>query len=99
MIPSGMPQASVTLPPSSGEVLEADIGDVRLTQRAALLLDCLADHAGESFPTVLDDSELEGAYRLFGNRTCSSEPRASGRACSRMTTPHQACISAALRSG
>ena len=64
MIPSGMPQASVTLPPSSGEVLEADVGDVRLTQRAALLLDCLADHAGESFPKVLDESDIEGAYRF-----------------------------------
>lgn len=66
MIPLGMPQAPVTLPPLSAEVLEADFGDVRLTQRAALL-DSLADRPGESFPKALDETELEGAYRFFGN--------------------------------
>jgi hypothetical protein len=67
MIPLGMPQAPVTLPPLSAEVLEADFGDVRLTQRAAVLLDSLADRPGESFPKALDETELEGAYRFFGN--------------------------------
>jgi hypothetical protein len=61
------PPAAVTLPPLSAEVLEADFGDVRLTQRAALLLDSLADRPGETFPKALDETELEGAYRFFGN--------------------------------
>jgi hypothetical protein len=67
MIPLGMPQAPFTLPPLSAEVLEADFGDVRLTQRAAVLLDSLADRPSESFPKALDETELEGAYRFFGN--------------------------------
>jgi hypothetical protein len=60
-------RAAATLPALSAEVLEADLGDVRLTQRLALLMDSLADRAGESFPKALDDAELEGAYRFFGN--------------------------------
>lgn len=43
------PQAPVSLPPLSAEILQADVGDVRLTQRAALLLDSLAAPSGESF--------------------------------------------------
>ena len=58
---------SASLPALSSEVLEADLGDVRLTQRLVLLVDSLANRAGESFPKALDDSELEGAYRFFGN--------------------------------
>ncbi|MDQ3399486.1 MAG: IS4 family transposase [Chloroflexota bacterium] len=30
-------------------------------------MDSLADRSGESFPKALDDAELEGAYRFFGN--------------------------------
>jgi hypothetical protein len=60
-------RVATTLPALSAEVLEADLGDVRLTQRLALLVDSLADRAGESFPKALDDAELEGAYRFFGN--------------------------------
>lgn len=61
------PPAPATLPSLSDEVLEADFGDVRLTQRAVLLVDSLADRPGESFPKALDEIELEGAYRFFGN--------------------------------
>jgi hypothetical protein len=58
---------SASLPSLSSEVVEADLGDVRLTQRLMLLVDSLANRTGESFPKALDDSELEGAYRFFGN--------------------------------
>jgi hypothetical protein len=61
------PKLPATLPALSSEVVEADLGDVRLTHRLALLVDSLADRAGESFPKALDDAELEGAYRFFGN--------------------------------
>ena len=64
-----MPRKSVapTLPALSSEIVEADLGDVRLTQRLVLLVDSLGDRSGESFPKALDDAELEGAYRFFGN--------------------------------
>lgn len=55
------------LPGLSSEVAGADLGDSRLTQRLGLLVESLADRAGESFPMALDDAELEGAYRFFGN--------------------------------
>jgi hypothetical protein len=67
VIPSGVPRKPSTLPALSSEIVEADLGDVRLTQRLALLMDSLAERAGESFPKALDDAELEGAYRFFGN--------------------------------
>ena len=69
-----MPQnPATTLPALSSEIVEADLGDVRLTQRLALLVDSLADRAGESFPKALDDAELEGAYRFFGNASVTPD--------------------------
>jgi hypothetical protein len=62
-----------TLPALSSEIIEADLGDVRLTQRLVLLVDSLADRAGESFPKALDDAELEGAYRFFGNASVTPD--------------------------
>jgi hypothetical protein len=55
------------LPALSSEVAEADLGDARLTHRLGGLVDALASRPGESFPKALDDAELEGAYRFFGN--------------------------------
>src|SRR5216110_3955860 len=57
----------------SSEVAEAELGDARLTQRLGLLMDQLADQAGESFPKALDDAELEAAYRFFGNTKVTPE--------------------------
>jgi hypothetical protein len=63
-----MPTArAATLSSLSSEVADADLGDIRLTRRLGLLVDSLADRPGESFPKALDDSELEAAYRFFGN--------------------------------
>jgi len=62
-----MPRRSAALPALSSEVLEADLGDVRLTHRLTLLMDSLADRASQSFPNAFDDAELEAAYRFFGN--------------------------------
>jgi Transposase DNA-binding len=36
-------------------------------------LDSLADRPGASFPKALDDTELEGAYRFFGNVNVSPD--------------------------
>jgi hypothetical protein len=55
------------LAPLSSEVADADLGDARLTKRLGGLVDALASRPGESFPKALDDAELEGAYRFFGN--------------------------------
>lgn len=61
------------LPPLSSEFVEADLGDIRLTQRLVLLADSLADRSGETFPKALDDAELEAAYRFFGNGKVTPE--------------------------
>lgn len=45
-----------------------DLGDARLDRRSRKMLGDLAAHPGQSFPKVWpDDSELEAAYRFFGN--------------------------------
>jgi hypothetical protein len=64
---------AAALPALSSEVADADLGDARLTQRLGLLVDSLADRAGESFPKALDDAQLEGAYRFFGNAKVTPE--------------------------
>jgi hypothetical protein len=61
------------LPALSSEVADADLGDARLTVRLGGLVDALASRPGESFPKALDDAELEGAYRFFGNPKVSPE--------------------------
>lgn len=66
-------KSRTSLPSLSSEVVEADLGDVRLTQRLALLMDSLADRSGDSFPKALDDAELEAAYRFFGNARVTPE--------------------------
>lgn len=61
------------IPAISTELSEADLGDDRLNRRLGLLADQLAERPGESFPKALDDSQLEAAYRFFGNDRVSPE--------------------------
>jgi hypothetical protein len=61
------------VPALSSEVSDAELGDERLTRRLGRLLDTLADRGGQSFPKALDDAELEGAYRFFGNAKVTPE--------------------------
>ncbi len=61
------------IPAISSELREADLGDERLNRRLGLLADQLAKRPGESFPKALDDSQLEAAYRFFGNDRVSPE--------------------------
>lgn len=49
------------------EFADADLGDKRLNKRLMLLAERLSARPAESFPKALDDAELEGAYRFFGN--------------------------------
>jgi hypothetical protein len=53
------------------EVASID-GDLRLARRAEKLMGRWQERPGEAFPQVfLDPSELEAAYRFFGNRSLS----------------------------
>src|SRR5216684_127474 len=61
------------VPALSAEFGDADLGDERLDQRLGLLADRVAERPGESFPKVLDDAELEAAYRFFRNERVTPE--------------------------
>lgn len=62
-----------TVPRASTELAGVDLGDARLDRRAGVLADRLAERPSESFPQALDDAELEGAYRFFGNDQVTPE--------------------------
>ncbi|WP_437644872.1 IS4 family transposase [Sorangium sp. So ce362] len=49
------------------EMSEAHFGDARLSKRQSKLVQKLAQAPDKSFPSLLSDSELEAAYRFFGN--------------------------------
>jgi len=55
------------------EFRSADLGDARRTARLVRLADQLAEKADASFPAVLDEGQLEGAYRFFSNEAVSLE--------------------------
>src|SRR5437016_2083662 len=62
-----------------GEVDDADIaGDYRLSARLAAVTRCVATNPSGSFPSVMNDAELEGFYRFCSNpRVKPSEVLAS----------------------
>src|SRR5262249_46661459 len=68
-----MPRKRAEVPTISAELSDADLGDERLNRRLGLLVAKLAERPGESFPKLLDDAELEAAYRFFGNERVSPE--------------------------
>lgn len=45
----------------------ADFGDVRLSKRLARIVASLEEGPEKSFPSMFDDTGLEGAYRFFNN--------------------------------
>lgn len=49
------------------EVRGAALGDFRRSRRLVKLVERMAQDPDASFPSVLDDAELEAAYRLLGN--------------------------------
>src|SRR5437870_3805145 len=62
------------LRPLSEEFVGAQLGDERLNRRLDRLADQLAERATESFPKALaDESQLEAAYRFFGNTRVKPE--------------------------
>jgi len=68
-----MSRRARAVPSVADEVAEADLGDARLAKRLTALVTSIADRAAESFPKALDDAELEGAYRFFGNDRVTPE--------------------------
>ena len=60
--------------PRREEFVGAQLGDERLNRRLGRLADQLAERATESFPKALaDESQLEAAYRFFGNSRVKPE--------------------------
>jgi hypothetical protein len=55
------------------EMVNADFGDVRLSQRLARIVAVIEGAPQASFPTVFDDAELEGAYRFWSNERVDSD--------------------------
>lgn len=68
-----MRQLAKRVPPIAEEFADVDLGDERLNRRLGLLAGSLAGRPAESFPSLLDDAELEAAYRFFGNDQVSPE--------------------------
>ena len=68
-----MPVRRLRTPTFSIEFADADLGDARLNRRLCLLAERFAEKPGETFPKALDDAELEGAYRFFGNDEVTPE--------------------------
>ena len=74
------------LRPLSEEFAGAELGDERLNRRLNRLADQLSERATESFPKALaDESQLEAAYRFFGNTRVKPEA---------ILEPHFACSAA-----
>lgn len=45
----------------------AKLGDARLSKRLSKIVDTMREGPDRSFPSMFDDTELEGAYRFFNN--------------------------------
>jgi hypothetical protein len=50
-----------------GEMSGADFGDARLGKRLGKIIERMEEAPDRSFPSLFDDTELEGAYRFFNN--------------------------------
>lgn len=61
-----MPQADDDLN-LGREMGAADFGDARLSKRLAKIMSGLVEGPDKSFPSLFDDTALEGAYRFFNN--------------------------------
>src|SRR5690242_17889947 len=55
------------------EFRAADLGDPRRTARLVRLAGELAENPDASFPSILDEGQLEGAYRFFSNEAITLE--------------------------
>lgn len=51
----------------------AEFGDTRLSKRLGRIVETVQDAPDKSFPSLFDDSALEGAYRFFNNDEVTPE--------------------------
>src|SRR5258708_6124951 len=55
------------------EMSGADFGDARLGKRLGKIVGRMEEAPDKSFPSMFDDTELEGAYRFFNNDEVTPE--------------------------
>ena len=55
------------------EMSGAEFGDARLSRRLGKILETVQRAPDQSFPSLFDDGQLEGAYRFFNNETVTPE--------------------------
>lgn len=57
----------------AAEMSGAKFGDARLSKRLAKVIDAVQAAPDQSFPSLFDDTGLEGAYRFFNNEAVTPE--------------------------
>jgi len=57
----------------AAEMSDAEFGDARLTRRLGKILEAVQEAPDQSFPSLFDDGQLEGAYRFFNNEAVTPE--------------------------
>jgi transposase-like protein/DDE family transposase len=57
----------------AAEMSGAEFGDVRLGKRLVRIIETVVEAPDKSFPSLFDDTELEGAYRFFNNEEVTPE--------------------------
>ena len=59
--------------PIEDEFRDAQLGDTRRTKRLLLLAQRMSEQPAASFPSRMDDAELEATYRFFNNDAVTAE--------------------------
>lgn len=57
----------------AAEMSGAEFGDARLSRRLRKVVETVQVAPGQSFPSLFDDGQLEGAYRFFNNEAVTPE--------------------------
>jgi hypothetical protein len=57
----------------AGEMSGAEFGDARLSKRLGKIVGVIEEGPDRSFPSMFDDTGLEGAYRFFNNEEVTPE--------------------------
>src|SRR6478736_2956242 len=55
------------------EMSSAEFGDARLSRRLRKIVETVQVAPDQSFPSLFDDAQLEGAYRFFNNAAVTPE--------------------------
>src|ERR1700733_15019669 len=57
----------------AAEMSWAEFGDARLSKRLGKVVSAVEEAPDQSFPSLFDDTGLEGAYRFFNNEAVTPE--------------------------